>query len=185
MLEFIQQPWPWWVSGALIAAIMFLLLFFGQSFGFSSNLRTICSAVGLGKSAKFFDFDWRSQSWNLVFLLGAILGGFSASRFLSDGKPVTISGNTIADLAGLGMAPPTSAQPPELYGLSAAFSLKGFLILALGGLMVGFGSRYAGGCTSGHAISGLSNLQLPSLMAVIGFFIGGLAMTFLLMPLLF
>lgn len=182
MLEFIQQPWTWWISGTLIAAIMFLLLFFGQSFGFSANLRTICSAAGGGKFVKFFDFNWRSQLWNLVFLLGAILGGFIASQFLSNGEPVQISQSTINDLAKLGIAAPTSAQPDELFSMQSLFSWKGFLILAGGGLMVGFGSRYAGGCTSGHAISGLSDLQVPSLIAVIGFFIGGLLMTFVLLP---
>lgn len=185
MLEFISQPWTWWVSGIIIAGTMFLLLFFGQSFGFSSNLRTICAAAGGGKFVKFFDFNWRSQLWNIVFLVGAILGGFIAKQFLSDGAPVAISENTINDLAKLGISAPTSAQPNELFSMEALFSLKGFLILALGGLMVGFGSRYAGGCTSGHAISGLSDLQLPSLIAVIGFFIGGLLMTFVLLPLIF
>lgn len=184
MLEFIQQPWTWWVSGALIAGIMFTLLFFGQSFGFSSNLRTLCSVAGGGKFVKFFDFNWRSQIWNLVFLIGAVLGGFITAQFLSDGKPVQISQNTINDLATLNIAAPTSLQPNELFSVESIFTLKGFLILAIGGLMVGFGSRYAGGCTSGHAISGLSDLQLPSLIAVIGFFIGGLLMTFMLLPLI-
>lgn len=184
MLEFIQQPWTWWISGALISAIMFLLIFFGQSFGFSANLRTICSAAGGGKFVKFFDFNWRSQIWNLVFLIGAILGGFITHQFLSNGAAVQISENTINDLAQLGISAPTSAQPDELFSLEALFTLKGFLILAIGGLLVGFGSRYAGGCTSGHAISGLSDLQLPSLIAVIGFFIGGLLMTFVLLPLI-
>ena len=185
MLEFIQQPWTWWVSGAFISAIMFLLLFFGQSFGFSSNLRTICSVAGGGKFVKFFDFNWRSQIWNLVFLIGAILGGFIARQYLSDGAPVQISENTISDLKTLGISAPTSAQPDELFSIESAFSLKGFLILAIGGLLVGFGSRYAGGCTSGHAISGLSDLQVPSLIAVIGFFIGGLIMTYVLLPIIF
>ncbi len=185
MLEFISQPWTWWVSGTLIALTMFVLLYFGQSFGFSSNLRTICSAVGGGKFVKFFNFNWRSQIWNLVFLVGAILGGFIAKTFLSDGNPVAISDSTIQDLAKMGFSAPTSVQPTELFSWEAVFSLKGFLVLALGGLMVGFGSRYAGGCTSGHAISGLSDLQLPSLIAVIGFFIGGLLMTFVLFPIIF
>jgi uncharacterized membrane protein YedE/YeeE len=185
MLDIIQKTWSWWFSGALIAGIMFLLLFFGQSFGFSANLRTICSAAGCGKSVKFFDFNWKSQLWNLVFLIGAVIGGFIANQFLSNGNPVIISENTITDLAKLGMAAPTSAQPPELFSINAVLTLKGFLVLAIGGLLVGFGSRYGGGCTSGHAISGLSDLQLPSLIAVIGFFIGGLAMTFLIMPLIF
>jgi uncharacterized membrane protein YedE/YeeE len=185
MLEFISQPWTWWVSGILISATMFVLLYFGQSFGFSSNLRTLCSAAGGGKLVKFFDFNWKTQSWNLVFLLGAILGGFIAKTFLSTGEPVAISESTIQDLAKLGFSAPQSVQPTELFSWESAFTLKGFLVLALGGLMVGFGSRYAGGCTSGHAISGLSDLQLPSLIAVIGFFIGGLVMTFLIFPLIF
>jgi uncharacterized membrane protein YedE/YeeE len=164
---------------------MFFLLYFGQSFGFSSNLRTICSAAGLGKSAKFFDFNWKAQSWNLVFLVGAILGGFISREFLSTDAPVLISEATIQDLAKLGIAAPESLQPAELFGLDAVLSVKGFMLLAFGGLMVGFGSRYAGGCTSGHAISGLSDLQVPSLIAVMGFFIGGLLMTYLFLPLIF
>jgi uncharacterized membrane protein YedE/YeeE len=185
MRELITQTWTWWFSGAMIASIMFFLLYFGQSFGFSSNLRTICAAAGLGKKTKFFDFNWKAQTWNIVFLIGSIIGGYIASQFLSSGQPVEISAATINDLSKMGIAAPESLQPNELFSLEAVFSLKGFLILAFGGLMVGFGSRYAGGCTSGHAISGLSNLQLPSLIAVIGFFIGGLVMTYLIMPLIF
>jgi hypothetical protein len=185
MSSFITQTWSWWFSGAMIAAIMFFLLYFGKSFGFSSNLRTICAASGAGRKTKFFDFNWKAQIWNLVFLVGAIIGGFIAKQFLSSDIPVQISQATIADLGKLGFAAPTSLQPTELFGLDAILSIKGFLVLALGGLMVGFGSRYAGGCTSGHAISGLSNLQVPSLIAVVGFFIGGLIMTFFIFPLIF
>ena len=185
MREFITQTWPWWFSGTLIASIMFFLLYFGQSFGFSANLRTICAAAGLGKKAKFFDFNWKSQLWNLVFLVGAIAGGFIAHHFLSTDAPVEISQATINDLSKLGIAAPSSMQPSELFSLDAILSIKGFLLLAFGGLMVGFGSRYAGGCTSGHAISGLSDLQVPSLIAVVGFFIGGLVMTYFILPLIF
>lgn len=185
MRDFITQTWSWWFSGTLIAGIMFFLIYFGQSFGFSSNLRTICAAAGLGKQTKFFNFNWKAQTWNLVFLVGAILGGFIAKQFLSADVPVEISQATINDLSKLGIGAPTSLQPAELFSLEAILSIKGFLVLAFGGLMVGFGSRYAGGCTSGHAISGLSDLQVPSLIAVIGFFIGGLAMTFLILPLIF
>ena len=185
MRALITQTWSWWFSGAMIAGIMFFLIYFGQSFGFSSNLRTICAAAGLGKKTKFFDFKWKTQIWNLVFLAGAIIGGFIAKQFMSTDLPVQISGDTISDLAKLGIAAPASLQPAELFSLDALLSIKGFLVLAIGGLMVGFGSRYAGGCTSGHAISGLSDLQMPSLVAVVGFFIGGLAMTFLILPLIF
>ncbi|MBP6624167.1 MAG: YeeE/YedE family protein [Chitinophagaceae bacterium] len=184
MIEFILQPWSWWFSGMVIVSIMFALLFFGKSFGFSSNLRTICSAVGLGKKVSFFDFNWKTQTWNLVFLLGAILGGFISKHFLTNDEPIQIAQSTIQDLAKLGFATPKSMLPEELFSVEF-ISLKNVLILVLGGVMVGFGSRYAGGCTSGHAISGLSDLQIPSLVAVVGFFIGGLAMTHLIFPLIF
>lgn len=185
MIEFIKQPWTWWFSGIVISSIMFILLFFGKSFGFSSNLRTMCSIAGAGKVVKFFDFDWKTQTWNLVFLVGAILGGFIANQFLSTTDPVQISAATIEDLQKLGFSAPEGIQPKELFSWEAVFSLKGFLVLAVGGFLVGFGSRYAGGCTSGHAISGISDLQIPSLIAVVGFFIGGLVMTYLIFPLIF
>ncbi|NDK55640.1 YeeE/YedE family protein [Pontibacter sp. BT213] len=164
---------------------MVLLLFFGKSFGVSANLRTICSACGAGKTVKFFDFDWRSQTWNLLFLVGAVIGGVISSQFLSNGEVVQISQATIQDLSQMGISAPNGIQPEELFSLEALFTVKGFLILLLGGFAIGFGARYAGGCTSGHAISGLSNLQWPSLVAVIGFFIGGLITTWVLMPLIF
>lgn len=185
MLEFLSQPWPWYTSGIVIALVMVLLLFFGKSFGISSNLRTICSACGAGNNVKFFDFDWRAQTWNLLFLVGAVIGGFISAEFLSNGEVVQISQATIQDLSALGISAPDDLQPEEIFSLEAAFTLKGFLILLLGGFAIGFGARYAGGCTSGHAISGLSNLQLPSLIAVIGFFIGGLLTTWVLLPLIF
>jgi len=180
-----MNPWPWWFSGIIISSIMFLLIFFGKTFGLSSNFRTLCSIAGAGKKVKFFDFDWKSYRWNLVFLIGAILGGFIAHHFLSDTNTVILAESTVQDLKELGFEKPTSNQPSELFRFEAIFTLKGFLILALGGFLVGFGTRYAGGCTSGHAITGLSSLQLPSFIAVIGFFIGGLIMTNFIFPLIF
>lgn len=185
MLDFIMQPWPWWFSGIIISAVMFLMLFFGKSFGFSSNLRTICTIVGAGKRVKFFDFDWKTQSWNLVFLLGAIIGGYIANQYLNDGSAFVLADATAKDLAELGFSKADQIQPAEIFSWEAIFTLKGFLMLAIGGFFVGFGSRYAGGCTSGHAISGISNLQIPSLIAVVGFFIGGLFMTHIIFPLIF
>jgi uncharacterized membrane protein YedE/YeeE len=185
LIELIKQPWHWAIAGTVIAAVKFILIFFGKSFGFSSNLRTICAACGAGKQTDFFKFDWKAQSWNLVFLVGSVLGGFIAHQYLSTGAPVQIANSTIADLQKLNIAAPTGMQPAEIFSMNALFTLKGFAILAIGGLLIGFGTRYAGGCTSGHAISGLSNWQLPSLIAVIGFFIGGLIMTFLIFPIIF
>ncbi len=183
MLEFISQPWPWYVAGPIISLVMFLLLYFGKNFGMSANLRTMCTIGGAGKFSDFFNFDWKSQSWNLIFVLGAITGGFIASNYLGGDGPVAISEATVKELESFGIENPgQNFLPPELFSFEALFSLRGFLMLVVGGFLVGFGARYAGGCTSGHAISGLSDLQIPSLIAVIGFFIGGLIMTYLVLP---
>ncbi|WP_430467664.1 YeeE/YedE family protein [Winogradskyella ouciana] len=185
-MEYILQPWPWYVSGPLIALVMFLLLYFGRTFGMSSNLRTLCAIGGAGKKVEFFKFDWKSQRWNLVVVLGAILGGFIAHFLLSNTTNIDLSQNTIQDLEALGFENAgKSLLPPELFSWDAVFTIKGFLILIIGGFLVGFGTRYAGGCTSGHAITGLSSLQLPSLIAVVGFFIGGLIMIHFIYPILF
>jgi len=186
-MEYILQPWPWYVSGPIIAIIMYLLLYFGRTFGMSSNLRTLCSIGGAGKHSDFFKFDWKSQRWNLVVVLGAIVGGFIAHFYLSEpASAIDLSDATITDLKNLGFTDiGNSLLPPELFSWEAVFSIKGILILIVGGFLVGFGTRYAGGCTSGHAITGLSSLQLPSLIAVIGFFLGGLIMIHLIFPILF
>jgi uncharacterized membrane protein YedE/YeeE len=152
----------------------------------SSNLRTFCAIGGAGKKVKFFDFDWKAQQWNLVVVLGAIIGGFIAHQFLSVPTNIDLNPKTVKDLSLLGFDNAgQSLLPSELYSWDAVLSLKGILILIIGGFLVGFGTRYAGGCTSGHAITGLSSLQRPSLIAVIGFFIGGLTMIHLLFPLIF
>ncbi len=185
-MDIILQPWPWFVSGPLIATVLLLLLFFGKTFGMSSNLRTLCAISGAGKHAAFFKFDWRAQKWNLTVVIGAIIGGFIATKFLSDGSIIELNPETVSDLAAMNFTQVgETLLPNELYGWEAVLSLKGMLILIVAGFLVGFGTRYAGGCTSGHAITGLSNLQLPSLIAVIGFFIGGLVMTHFILPLLF
>ncbi len=184
LIELIKAPWPWYTSGIIIAGVMFTLIFFGKSFGFSSNFRTICAMSGGGKQCEFFDFHWRDQIWNLLFLVGTIIGGILAGTLLSNGTSVDISEATINDLAALGLAAPEGMQPKEIFSWDALTSASGWIMLVLGGFLVGFGSRYGGGCTSGHAISGLSAMQLPSLVAVIGFFIGGLFTTFVLLPLI-
>jgi len=185
-MNIIFQTWPWYVSGFLIGMIMLSLIYFGKAFGMSSNLRSLCSMAGAGKYVSFFNFDWKSQRWNLVVVLGAMLGGFVAVHFMSDPSNIDINPKTIAQLAQLGIdAPNGKLMPDALFGPQIWQSPKSILILLIGGILIGFGTRYAGGCTSGHAISGLSNLQLPSLKAVIGFFIGGLIMAHFLLPLIF
>jgi len=185
MMEFITQAWPWYVSGTAIALVMLLLIYFGKTFGVSGNLRTLCTIAGAGKHTDFFRFDWKKERWNLLFILGALIGGFLSSTLLRNDAPLALSKQTINDLQKLGIPFDGQLNPEAIFGIKHAFTLKGFPLLFLGGLLVGFGSRYAGGCTSGHAITGLSNLQIPSLIAVIGFFIGGLIMTHLIFPLIF
>ena len=185
-MDWIYEPWPWYISGPMIALIMFLLLMVGKNFGMSANLRTICTICGAGNKADFFKFDWKKQRWNLIVLVGAVIGGFIGSHILTIDTTVAINPETISDLKTMGFNSAGKAYlPNELYDLSALTDLKSLSILAIGGLLVGFGARYAGGCTSGHAISGLSDLQVPSLLAVIGFFIGGLIMIHIFFPLIF
>lgn len=191
VLDFLSQPWHWSVSGAMIALVMFLLIYLGQRFGVSSSFRAMCSISGAGSSIKYFDYDWKSHDWLLTFALGAIIGGGIASNFLASPDPVQLSAATIADLTELGIKVPTTTAegtgflPMDKFNFDNLMSLQGFILMIVGGFFIGFGTRWAGGCTSGHAITGLSNLQLPSLVAVIGFFIGGLIMTHLLFPIIF
>jgi len=183
IIEFIQQPWPWWVVGPMITAIMFSMLYFGKSFGVSSNLKTVCTILGAGKASDFFKFNWRDQIWNLLFIAGASLGGFISAQYLTVDPAIAISESTVKDLLALGIVNPGAEfVPKEIFAIDQIMTLRGFIFMVLGGFMVGFGTRYANGCTSGHAISGLSNLQWWSLVAVIGFFTGGLLMTHLGIP---
>lgn len=185
-MQYILNPWPWYISGPLIALVMALLLYFGKTFGMSSNLRTMCSIMGAGKTVNFFKFNWKEQIWNLIVVLGAIIGGFIATQYLSNDSLTDLNPTTIAELKNMGFENSgATLVPNEMYNIEALTSPKGLVLLILGGLLVGFGTRYAGGCTSGHAITGLSSLQKPSLIAVIGFFIGGLIMTNFILPLIF
>ena len=185
-MNVIFQTWPWYISGFLIGMVMLMLIYFGKNFGMSSNLQSLCSMTGLGKRISYFDMDWKANRWNFLVVLGAMAGGFVAVHFMSDPSNVAINPKTIAQLSQMGIeAPNGQLMPKALFGEQIWQSPKSILILLGGGILIGFGTRYAGGCTSGHAISGLSNLQLPSLKAVIGFFIGGLIMAHFLLPLFF
>lgn len=185
-MEFLKHTWHWSISGFLIGMVLLLLTYFGKNFGMSSNLRSLCAMTGVGKRVPFFDWDWKAQRWNLVVVLGAMIGGYFAVHFLSDASNVAINPDTVKELNEMGIDTPHGKLLPDtLFGDSVFSSSKMILFLIVGGFLIGFGSRYAGGCTSGHAISGMSNLQRPSLKAVIGFFIGGLVMAHFILPLLF
>lgn len=186
MIEFLQQPWPWYIAGPLLGLIVpILLLLGGKLFGVSTNFRHTCAACMPG-NIRFFQYDWKKSGlWNLVFLAGTIGGGFLGGWLLSNPEPIELSGQTVAELQALGISDFTGLMPGDLFSWDNLTSLQGIMVMVVGGFLVGFGARYAGGCTSGHAISGLADLQLASLLAVIGFFIGGLVITHLVYPLLF
>lgn len=180
-IEWIKQPWPWYVAGPMIGLTVPALLILGnKTFGISSSLRHICAAC-VPAGIPFFSYNWKKEIWNLLFVLGVGIGGFIATFFLTNPEAIVISEATQADLASLGITDFTHLLPSDIFTWQALFSAKGLLFLVFGGFLVGFGTRYAGGCTSGHAIMGISSLQWPSLVATIFFMIGGFLMTHVLM----
>ena len=183
LLHTLAQPWPWFVAGPLIGLFVPGLLLVGnRAFGISSNLRHMCAIVLPGR-IRFFRYDWRAAGgWNLAFALGILLGGVLTARFLDAGTPVHLAESARTSIASLGVHDMTGLVPQELFHWSALLTWRGLVIIAGGGFLVGFGTAYAGGCTSGHAIAGLANFQLPSLVAVAGFFAGGLISTWVILP---
>lgn len=186
ILDAIRGPWPWYVAGPLIGLTVPLLLFLGNKrFGLSSNLRHMCAAVPAARKNAFFAYDWRREgSWNLVLYAGVAIGGLIAGVLLANPAPLQVADATSAALAQAGLEVDGRLAPAALFSFEALFTLPGFIAMVVGGFLIGFGARWAGGCTSGHAIMGLSELQWPSLLAVVGFFAGGVAATFLVLPLI-
>ncbi|MEM9292574.1 MAG: YeeE/YedE thiosulfate transporter family protein [Acidobacteriota bacterium] len=190
LLELLRQPWPWYVAGPLIGLLVPALLVIGnRPFGVSANLRHLCAM--LPTRADFFRYDWRrSGLWNLTFAAGIVLGAALATFLLPSGLPVQLDAGFQAQLESYGLltpltestAPGFALVPEALFRWSALSTLGGWLTLVVGSFLVGFGARYAGGCTSGHAITGLADRQLASLVAVLGFFAGGLLASRWLLP---
>ncbi len=182
MLDMIQQPWPWYVAGVLIGLTVPALLLLGNKhFGISSSLRHICAACIPG-NISFFKYDWKKEIWNLFFVAGVILGGVVASQWLSNPDPIVVADKTVQDLQALNVVVDNNLMPASIFNFNNLFTMQGFLFFIVGGFMVGFGTRYAGGCTSGHSIMGLSNLQWPSLIATCCFMAGGFLMTHAIFP---
>lgn len=185
LIEFVRQPWPWYVAGPLIGLTVPALLLIGnKSFGISSSLRHICAAC-FPADIPFFKYNWRKEAWNLFFVLGILIGGFIATRFLANPDDIQIADATVASLKSLGVTSFSGMMPADIFSTANILSIKGMIFFVLGGFLVGFGTRWAGGCTSGHAIMGLSNLQLPSLIATCCFMVGGFFMTHALLPIIF
>lgn len=150
-MNLLLSPWPWWISGPLIGLTVGLLLVFGgKPLGVSSSFRNLCAILLPGSKLSYLrNYDLKANAWKLYFVGGLALGAFIAVRFLSDA--------------------PVEFLPAHYH------SWTGALKLFAGGFLIGFGTRWARGCTSGHSIMGLASLQLPSLYATLSFFAGGLA----------
>lgn len=185
-MDFIFQPWAWFIGGPLIALSLLLYFYLGKNFGASTNFETLCTMAGAGKVSDYFKKDWKERDFALMFVVGLIIGGWISAGYLIPEQTIDLNPKTVKELTELGFLNVGSQYfPDEIFSEDVVFSLKGFLILLCSGVLIGFGTRYADGCTSGHAITGLSSLQMPSLLAVIGFFIGGIIATWFIIPLLF
>lgn len=181
LMEWITQPWPWYVAGPLIGLTVPALLILGnKTFGISSSLRHVCAAC-VPAGIPFFSYNWKKEIWNLLFVLGVLIGGFVATNFLANPDSIIVSEATQADLKALGVTDFGNLLPADIFSWENLFTAKGLLFFVIGGFMVGFGTRYAGGCTSGHAIMGISSLQWQSVLATVFFMIGGFLMTHVLL----
>jgi uncharacterized membrane protein YedE/YeeE len=182
MIQWLQKPWPWYVAGPLIGLMVPALLLIGnKNLGISSSLRHICAAC-LPARIPFFQYNWKKEAWNLFFVAGVLLGGYIAAQLLTSPEPVQVNEKLLAELQQYGITDHNTLVPVDIFNWASVLTLKGFLLMVFGGFLVGFGTRYAGGCTSGHAIMGLSNLQWPSLVATCSFMAGGFIMANLILP---
>lgn len=183
MYELLLKPMPWYIAGPLIGLTVPLLLIVGnKTFGISSSFQHVCAAI-LPKKFPYFNYDWWKQGkWHLQLSMGIILGGVLAAFFIPEDYVIDLSSSTITTLQENGITNFYGFVPVEVFNWENLMSVPGFLILVVGGFLIGFGTRYAGGCTSGHAITGLATLQKASLIAVIGFFVGGILSTYLILP---
>lgn len=184
IINVIKQPWPWYVAGPLIGLIAPALLLIGnKSFGISSTLRHTCAIVAPSKIS-FFTYNWKREMWNMVFVVGILIGGVIAANFLADPNAIVIAPTLQASLASYGITDISGQLPAQLFSWESLLTVRGFIMIVVGGFLVGFGVSYAGGCTSGHAILGLSTLQVPSLIATCCFMVGGFIMVNVLLPLI-
>ncbi|MBK9103164.1 MAG: YeeE/YedE family protein [Saprospiraceae bacterium] len=182
MMDILKNPWPWYVAGPLIGLTVPVLLIIGnKAFGISSSLRHICAAC-LPANLPFFKYEWKKEIWNLFFVAGILLGGFIAMSLLGNPNPVVVHPDLATELSGYGITNFDSIVPADVFSWSSLLTLRGFIMMVVGGFMIGFGTRYAGGCTSGHAIMGLSTLQWPSLVATCCFMVGGIIMANWILP---
>lgn len=183
-MNIVYSPWPWYVAGPIIGLTVPLLLWLGnKKLGISSSFRQICAAC-FPSGIPLFQYDWKKDKWNLFFAGGVLIGGFLGGYAFANPLPVAISLQTQDYLQGLGITNFHGLLPTELFNFSNIPTVQGISLMVIGGFLVGFGTRYARGCTSGHGILGLSALQWPSLVATICFFLGGTFFSHFVLPLI-
>lgn len=184
MIEFISQPWPWYIAGPLIGLMVPLLLWLdNKRFGISSNLRHICATCA-PRSIEYFNYNWKNELWNLFFLGGIIIGGILAATIFSNPNTIELNSDVIEKLNNSGINNLNGLMPEQIFGVENIFTLRSLSFTFFGGFLVGFGTRYANGCTSGHSITGLSALQWPSLIATVCFMVGGFISANFIVPFL-
>ena len=180
-MDVIFEPWPWYVAGPLIGLMVPLLLLLGnRQFGMSAAVQDFC-AWCLKSPKGYFHFDAQKSAWRLWFSLGVAFAGFTI-YLLDKGHTIALSDAAMQSNSALGLSPTEGYYPKELLGSYQDFGVWQAIYLLIAGILVGFGTRMAGGCTSGHSIMGLAQFNPASLVATIGFFAGGLAMTHLAFP---
>jgi uncharacterized membrane protein YedE/YeeE len=158
-------PMHWAAAGAVIAAVTLTLLLVGNKrLGLSTGFEDICS-LALPQAYFRRSAVLSGRSWRLPMLAGLVLGGFLSAATSGGWAPTWDLG--IFD---------------ERIGLGHAGKLAWMFA---GGLFIGFGTRLAGGCTSGHGIFGVSNFERPSLLSTISFMAGGILTTQLVYHVLF
>lgn len=150
-------PLHWALAGAAIAAVTLSLLFFrNRRLGISGGLDDVCSLV-LHRPYFAQETVRASRTWRVPFLCGLVLGG------------------TVSALLGGGWAPTWDlGRFDEVIGFGPAGKLAWMFA---GGVLIGVGTRLANGCTSGHGIFGLANVELPSLVATLAFMASGIVTT--------
>ncbi|MCU7692972.1 YeeE/YedE family protein [Haoranjiania flava] len=182
LINWISSPWPWYVAGPLLGLTVPLLLILGnKTFGISSSLRHICASC-FPKDIPFFTYNWKKEAWNLFFVAGIFFGGIIGSYIFGNAGQIQVEPALANDLAPYNITNFNGMVPQDLFSWQSLFTLRGIILMVVGGFLVGFGTRYAGGCTSGHSIMGLSNLQWPSLIATICFMAGGFFMANIILP---
>lgn len=184
IINYLSQPWPWYVGGPLIGIIIIMLQWIdNKPLAASSSYRHVCAAT-FPANIPFLKYNWKAEIWNLLFVAGILIGGIVAGNFFSHPATIAISSEAAHHLQSIGLKDTTGFAPVQLFSLAALQTIPGLIVIVFGGFLVGFGSRYAGGCVSGHSMTGISDLQWTSMLATACIFAGGIFTSYVLLPLI-